>query len=133
MNENADGVQFAVERLRAELAEGMTEIRLGLSPRCAKADTASHSIRDAEGARRQLLGNLVAIGALRSEVGPNAPDSRVIDAIVDVDEQCPDPVAELPRNRVCLTAEIPARLLRCSERVVRTGEDDFIERPGAQP
>ena len=36
-----DPVEVTVERLRAELAEGVTEIRLRLAFKCAKADTAA--------------------------------------------------------------------------------------------
>ena len=65
--------QFMVERFRAELAEGMAEIRLRLALQCAEADTAGHSVCDSQRACRHLLGDLVAIGALGSGVGPDPP------------------------------------------------------------
>ncbi len=59
-----DHLEFPVKRLRAELAEGVAEKRLGRALERADADCSGDPVGDPQGPGGNLFGDLVAVGAL---------------------------------------------------------------------
>ena len=127
IEELSDDLEFSLQRLRSELAQGVAEVELGRAVQRPHADAPRDAVGDAQRQWRHLLGDLVAVGALGGQVGPHAPRSGVIHADVNVDQQCANAVVELARDAVALVGEVPAGLGAGGERVVRARKDDFVE------
>ena len=128
IQEVPDHLQFLIQRLGAELAQGVAEIELGRAARASPTPTRPAT----RSATRSARGGTCSATLLRSEpsarqIGPHPARGGVIHAEVNVDQQRPDPVVELARDAVTLIREVPARLVGGGERVVCAGEDDFVE------
>ena len=126
LQEAPDHLEFLPERLRTELAERVAQVQLRRAAELSRADPSRDAVGHLQRQRRDLLGALVAIGSLRPQVRAHAPGRRVVDAVVDVDEQRPDPVLQLILDPPALVREVPPGLFGRGERVVSSGKHDLV-------
>ena len=109
-----------------QLADGVAEPDVALAGRVARAQPPGEPLGGLEHVGRQALGHPVAVTALGGEVRSHAA-AFVLHAPVRIDQEEPDPVAQLARDRAALVGDEPARAVGGGERVVRTGEDGLVE------
>ena len=127
-----DRLQFATERLGAELAERVAKVEPRLRVRQPDAERArdpfGHPAAPAAAPPASTLLASAPSAAKSVRTGP----VRVRHPVMDVEQQRPDPVVELARDRVALAREMPAGLLGGGVGVVGPGEDDLVEALAAE-
>ena len=130
--EAGEQLELLIERLGPELAERVAEVGAPLAGRTAHPRSPDQPVGSAQGLGTQLLFHLVAGRALGAKIGAHHAALGIRRAVVNVDQERPDPVAQLARDAVTLIGKEPARLIGRGVGVVGCREDNLVEPPVAE-